>query len=199
MDPTPQSQLDVIYRQLGRSSGFRGFTPSFLLAVAAAAAVVTLLLAVIAGGWSLERTAGAWAVAGVVIGTAVLLVVLVPALRSSSRIRRAAARATGKQMVLPLAVGVLVTVAVLLRHPTALPLLPAVWLTLFGLAISGLSGVMRERVEYVALFYIAAGVAVYLIRPEVSRVFTWSVGIPFTTGHVLTAALLSAHRDGGAA
>lgn len=84
-----------------------------------------------------------------------------------------------------------------MNHPGAIPYLPAAWLGLFSLGISALAGVIRERVEYVAAFYLAAGVLAYFLAPTDPVLFTMAVGIPFTLGHLITAWILKA-RDPGA-
>lgn len=195
VQPTPHDQLEVIYRQLGRSTGFRGFTPGFVAAVAVSAVVSTLLATVLGPGRPLRFTALVWCVAGAVIALAVVIVVLAPAMRSASGIRREAAQATAIQMTFPLAVGLAATTAILVRHQDAVPYLPALWLALFGLGVAALSGLIRERVEYAAgIYLLAAGVA-YLVRPETSVGFSLAVGAPFTVGHLLTAWILKRGAD----
>lgn len=197
MKPTPHAQLELIYRQLGRSTGFRGFKPAFLIAVAGAAALAGAVTGVPWLFATTRQVAAAWIGVAVVIAVAVFTVVLLPALRSNSTVERAAAQATGMQMAFPIGTGAVMTLIVLLDHPTALPYLPAAWLALFGLGVSALSGLIRERVEYVAVFYLAAAVAAYLVYPDGPSAFGLTVGIPFTAGHLLTAWVLSAHQDAG--
>lgn len=195
MTPSPQSQLEVIYRQLGRSSGFTGFRPRFLLVVSAGAAVATLLISLAFAGGTLRQAAIAWLLVAALIALLVFLTVLLPALRSTSMIQREAAQATGIQMIFPLGVGLAATAAVLANHPGALPYLPAIWLGIFGLGISALSGLIRERVEYVAVFYLAAGVLTYFLAPTQAVVFALAVGLPFTLGHLLTAWVLKSRKS----
>lgn len=195
MPPTPRSQLEVIYRQLGRSSGFRGFTPAFLLIVAAVAAAATAVIGVATAEQPLRVVAAAWTGTGTAIAALVALAVLVPEVRSDSGIRREAAHATAIQMAFPLATGLAVTVAIVARHPSGVVYLPAVWLALFGLGVAGLAGVMRERVEYAAAFYLAAAAAAYFIAPARPLSFSLAVGVPFTVGHALTAALLRSKEE----
>jgi hypothetical protein len=193
VEPTAQKQLEVIYRQLGRSSGFTGFTPQFLLAVAGGAAIATLAIVVTLGDAPLQTVATAWVWVAAVIAVLVFLIVLLPALRSQSTIRREAAQATGIQMAFPIGVGAVATAAVIVNHPTATPYLPAMWLAVFGLGISALSGLIRERVEYVALFYLASAVGAYFFTPEIGArgwLFALAVGVPFTVGHLFTAWIL---------
>jgi hypothetical protein len=195
MEPTPHSQLEVIYRQLGRSSGFRGFTAGFVLAVAGASAAFTLVISLASISRSQAVAAVAWVGAGAAIAAAVFSVVLLPALRSGSGIRREAAQAAGIQMAFPLGAGSAVTIAVFLRHPDALPYLPAVWLALFGLGVSSLAGLIRERVEFAAVFYLVAAGVAYVVRPEGPAAFALTVGVPFTLGHALTALIRGLGSD----
>ncbi|MFW6260796.1 MAG: hypothetical protein ACOC6J_04355 [Spirochaetota bacterium] len=192
MPPTPRSQLEVIYRQLGRSSGFRGFTPAFLLIVAAVAAAATAVIGVATAEQPLRVVAAAWTGTGTAIAA---LAVLVPEVRSDSGIRREAANATAIQMAFPLATGLAVTVAIVARHPSGVVYLPAVWLALFGLGVAGLAGLMRERVECAAAFYLAAAAAAYFLEPARPSTFSLAVGMPFTVGHALTAALLRSKEE----
>jgi hypothetical protein len=196
MVPSPQSQLEVIYRQLGRATGFRGFTPGFLLVVAGGATVATLGLALVAGSGSLVRVALAWVCVAALAAASVFLVVLLPALRSASGIVRESAQATVRQMAFPLAAGGAVTVAILARHEAALRFLPAVWLGLFGLAVASLAGLVRERVEYAGVFYLAMAIAAYLAAPETPLAFTLITGSGFVAGHLITALLLRAPGSG---
>jgi hypothetical protein len=198
VEPTAQKQLEVIYRQLGRSSGFTGFTPQFLLAVAAGAALAALVIVATLGDAPLRTVAFAWILVAAVIAILVFLTVLLPALRSESTIRREAAQATGIQMAFPIGVGAVATAAVMVNHAGAIPYLPAMWLVVFGLGISALSGLIRERVEYVAVFYLASAVGAYFFTPEIGArgwLFALAVGVPFTAGHLFTAWILRERRE----
>lgn len=195
MRPSAHSQLEVIYRQLGRSTGFRGFTPGFIMVVAAAAATATGVIAVLSPGRTVRFSAVAWILVGVVIAVNVVVAVLVPAARSVSGIRREAAQATAIQMAFPLVVGAGVTTAILVRHPDAIAHLPAIWLALFGLGVAALGGLIRERVEYAAIFYLAAAGVAYALRPEDALGFSLVVGAPFTVGHLVTAWILKSSDD----
>ncbi|HKJ86588.1 MAG TPA: hypothetical protein VKA06_10960 [Spirochaetia bacterium] len=195
MRPTAHSQLEVIYRQLGRSSGFRGFTPAFVIAVAGAAAGATGLVAILAPGRSLWFAAVLWTFVGTAIALVVGIAVLVPAARSASGIRREAAQATAIQMAFPLVVGFAATAAILVRHPEAIGYLPAIWLALFGLGVAALAGLIRERVEYAAIFYLASAAAAYALRPDGAFTFNLAVGAPFTVGHLLTAWILKTRDE----
>jgi hypothetical protein len=188
--PNPRAQLEMIYRQLCRSTGFRGFTPGFLLTVGAAATAATAVITPIGAGRAVSAVAVAWVVVGGIIAMVVFFTVLVPALRSSSTIKREAAQATGIQMAFPLGTGLAVTFAVLAHHPTAIPLLPSIWLALFGLGVAALAGLIRERVEYAAVLYLAAAGGAYFLRPETPALFSLAVGVPFSVGHLVTAWLL---------
>jgi hypothetical protein len=193
VEPSPHKQLEVIYRQLGRSTGFTGFTPQFLLAVAAGAAIATIVISIALASAPLRTVAIAWVWVAAAIAILVFLIVLLPALRSSSSIRREAAQATGIQMAFPVGVGAVVTAAVIANHPAAIPYLPAMWLAGFALGIAALSGLIRERVEYVALFYLATAAGTYFLAPQIASrgwVFALAVGAPFTVGHLLTALVL---------
>ena len=195
MRSIPGRQLEVVYQQLARSAGFRGFRPAFLLPVSVVAACTTATIWLVATRLGAYGVALAWVGVAAAIGLAVAAVIVLPALRAEPVVAREAARGVINQMLPPLGVGAVLTVVILLQHPEAVAFLPAVWLVLFGLGIAAISPMILARIEYSVIAYVVSAAIVYVLRSSEPGEFALLVGVPFTLGHLLTALILGSADD----
>ncbi len=185
-----ERQLEVVYQQLARTAGFRGFQPAFLLSisvVAACATAVIWLLAMRLGAYGVVLT---WIGVAAAIAFAVAATVVVPALRAESSVVREAARLAITQMLPPLGIGAAITAAILVRHPSGVAFLPAAWLVLFGFGVAAISPVIFARVEYAAVIYFVSAAVAYFLRTDEPARLAVLVGVPFALGHAVTAVFL---------
>jgi len=195
MRSIPERQLEVVYQQLARTAGFRGFRPSFLFSVSVAAAGATAGICLLATRLSATSVALAWVGVAAAIGLAVAAVIVLPALRAEPVVAREAVRGVINQMLPPLGVGAVLTAVILLQHPEAVAFLPAVWLVLFGLGIAAISPMILARIEYSVIAYVVSAAIVYVLRSNEPGEFALLVGVPFTLGHLLTALILGSADD----
>ncbi|MCK4514076.1 MAG: hypothetical protein KAU31_02400 [Spirochaetaceae bacterium] len=190
MRSIPERQLEIVYGQLARTAGFRGFRPRFLLRVSVVAACATAVICLLASRLSAYGIALIWIGVAAAIALAVAAVIVGPAIHAGSSVAREAARGVLTQMLPPLGIGAVVTTVIVVRHPAAVAFLPAVWLVLFGLGIAAIAPMVLARVEYAAIIYFVGAALAYLLRTDEPAYFALLVGVPFTLGHAITALLL---------
>jgi hypothetical protein len=195
-----ERQLEVVYRQLARSTGFRGFQPLVLWLVSVAAAVTTAFNLCAARNLTAHGAALVWVGVAGLISVGIAAAVVIPALASVSSIARQAAAAVLRQFLPALGVGAAVTAVILVEHPGSIPFLPGLWLVLFGLGIVSLSPLIHAPVEYAAALYFAAAAVAYHLRTDDPAGFSLLVGVPFTVAHAITSLVLRAsdtrHSEG---
>ncbi len=185
-----ERQVDVVYQQLARTAGFRGFRPAFLVRVSGVAACATVGIWLFAPRLSASSVALTWVGVAAAIALVVAAVIVVPALRAGNSVAREAARGVLNQMLPALGVGVFVTAVILVRHPGAVAFLPAIWLMLFGLGVAAIAPMILAPVEYAAIIYFVGAAPAYVLRSDEPARFTLLVGGPFALGHAVTALLL---------
>lgn len=187
-----ERQVEVVYRQLARTAGFRGFRPTFLFRVSVVAACATVGTWLLAPRLNVSGVALTWIGVAAAIALDVAVVIVLPALRAGPSVAREAARRVVTQMLPPLGVGAVITAVILVRHPGAVAFLPAVWLVLFGLGVAAISPMVLARVEYAAIIYFMGAALVYVLRTDEPARLALLVGGPFAFGHAVTALLLRA-------
>jgi len=192
MASTPREQVDLVYRQMARTAGFRGFKPRFLYRTALGSGVATAGLVAVSRFVSPRGVVIGWVACAALIAVATTMRVLFPALRSESAIEQETVRAVIAGMLPPLGVGATVTAAVLLRYPEGFPLLPAVWLALFGLGISAIRPLLFASTDHVVIGYLVAAGIAFLLRSADPTTLALLVGIPFTTLHLVTGVTIQA-------
>jgi hypothetical protein len=187
-----ERQVEVVYQQLARTVGFRGFRPAFLLSVSVVAASATVGIWILAPQLSAHGVALTWIGVAAAIALAVAATIVGPAIRAGSSVTREAARGVVTQMLPPLGVGSVITAVILVRHPGVVAFLPAVWLGVFGLGIAAIAPMILARVEYAAVIYFVGAALAYVLCSDEPAGLALLVGVPFTFGHAVTALLLRA-------
>ncbi len=110
MRSIPERQLEVVYQQLARTAGFRGFRPAFLLTVSVMAACATAGICLLAIRLTAYGIALTWIGVAAAIALDVAAVIVLPALRAGPSVAREAARGVLTQMLPPLGVGIPFTI-----------------------------------------------------------------------------------------
>lgn len=190
MGSAPERQLEIVYQQMARTAGFRGFRPPFLFAVSAVSVAATAVALLLSGVLTVQGMALFWICVAVALAAVVFLVVIRPALRDSSTVAAETGRCVLIQLLPCGAVAAVMTAAILLRFPEAVPYLPSVWLVLFGLGVAALSPLLLAQVEYASIVYFAGAAVAFLAAGDRPFAFALTVGIPFAAGHLLTGLLI---------
>ena len=89
-----------------------------------------------------------------------------------------------------LTVGVAVTVACVEFDRSAIPLLPGVWASLFGLGIYSSKPYLPRMMGWIAVGYMAAGVVLLLQAENGTSLLPWGMGLTFGIGQLGCAIVL---------
>ena len=179
--------LSDIHAQVARASIYRGYRAAPVAAMGFIASAVAICEALWAGG------IGPWAHAMVW-----LVVALVCASVGAADLWRRRAAVSGRdtwtaigQLVPALVVGLSMT-WLLSDRPE---LLPGVWTSLFGLGSLASRPYLPAPILGVALFYVAAGLAMAAAARAGVSPSPWAMGITFLVGQLCTAAVLRRNSE----
>jgi hypothetical protein len=86
--------------------------------------------------------------------------------------------------------GALLTVLMILYVPEGLWMLPGLWQVLVSLGVFASVRSMPRSIFFVGAWYFVAGFATLLFASQTHTLSPWMMGIPFTVGQFLMAALL---------
>jgi hypothetical protein len=89
--------------------------------------------------------------------------------------------------------GLLMTLATRPAWPSCVGLFPGLWSVLFGLGLFSSRPYLPRATGWVALYHLAAGIALLWIQPANAVPSPWSVGLVFCLGQLGLAAVL--HRN----
>lgn len=187
-------QVSEIRRQMARTETFRGYR-SVPAALSGLVAVVTALvqpvvvpdpqadpqryvmLWVVAAGISLALTAGE---------------MIIRCGRAISPWTRQMAVMAAEQFLPCTIAGGAVTLVLLGEGPGELSLLPGMWGVIFSLGVFASSRLLPRPIFFVALYYLAAGLASLAFARGPLAFSAWSMGLTFGGGQLMTAAVLYA-------
>jgi hypothetical protein len=185
------TQISEIRRQVARTEVFRGYRAvpvafSGLLAMAAAAIQATWIVAPAEQMTAyLALWVGAAIASAIGAGTEMVL-----RARLSSAWRRAVTWLAIEQFLPCLVAGALMT-AVLARSATeSLWMLPGLWQILYSLGVFASCRLLPRPLFVVGIFYLVSGLTCLTIARGPDAFSPWAMGLPFSAGQFLSAALL---------
>lgn len=183
--------IDHIRQQVAESSEFRGYGPATVTGTGALAIVAALLQAV----WFREPGTHRVAYLSLWIGTAALSVVLV-AMEMLARTRRvhtcmasAMLRMAVEQLLPAIAVGVLLTIAMVRYVPGSFWMMPAIWQVVFSLGIFASCRFLPRPMVLAGGWYLVSGLLLISLADQ-RDLSPWAMGVPFGAGQLLVAAVL---------
>ncbi len=198
MSPPRDPRLDIaferladIHAQVARSSHFRGYRAIPVACLGAMALLAAALEPFVVPEASAKVHAGYWLTVAA-IGASVGALDLFLRRRSLSGPGTWSAVA---QLVPALLCGLVMGFVLQERAE----LLPGIWTTLFGLGVLASRPYLPSAIHGVALFYVAAGLAMTVASREGAVVSPWAMGLTFGIGQFVSAAALRrtapSHRD----
>ena len=95
-----------------------------------------------------------------------------------------------EQFVPCLVAGGLLTATLAVASPESLWLLPGLWQILFSLGIFASCRLLPRATFWVAVFYLASGIASLLFARGDAALSPWAMGVPFGLGQFLAAGVL---------
>lgn len=187
--PPRDPRLDVaferladIHAQVARSSHFVGYRAIPVACMGALAVVAAALESSLVPAGSAQLHAGYWLVVAVTCASAGALDLF---------LRRRSLSGPGTWSAVLQLVPALVSGAVMgfvLKEQAEL--LPGVWTTLFGLGVLASRPYLASAIHCVALFYVAAGLAMTLASRDGLVPSAWAMGLTFGVGQFVSAAAL---------
>jgi len=184
------TQITEIRHQLARTEVFRGYRAMPV----AFSGVVALLAALVQAATIAEPSAQIlpylmlWIGAAVVSGLAAGLEMMIRARNSASPLTRELTWLALEQFCPSLVAGALLTIVLYRAVPEGLWMLPGLWQILYSLGIFASCRLLPKPTFWVAVFYLGSGLAV-LAQGE-AALGPWSMGLPFSVGQLLAAAVL---------
>ena len=131
-----------------------------------------------------------WIGAAVVSGLAAGLEMMVRARNASSRLTREMTWLALEQFCPSLVAGALLTIVLVRAAPESLWMLPGLWQIVFSLGIFASCRLLPRPTSWVAVFYLAAGLAVLALARGDAALSPWAMALPFGVGQLLAAAVL---------
>ena len=182
-------RISQIHEHLAKGELYRGFRPlpvgvTALLGLAAAACQS----AVIAPG-DLKRFPWYWAGVAAVCGAAGTADILHAYLTREDRFARRRTHQVLGQIVPALLAGLAVTLA-MVRIPAWIPLLPGLWVILFGLGVFAARPYAPRATGWVALGYLVAGAWMLFATTPDTAAMGWRLGAVFAVGQTALALVL---------
>ena len=195
------TQITEIRLQLARTEVFRGYRA---MPVAFSGGIALLAALVQAGtiadpAVQISRYLALWTGAAVVSALAAGLEMMIRARTAASPMTRELTWLALEQFCTPLLAGALVTVVLLRAAPESLWMLPGLWQIFFGLGVFASCRLLPKATFWVAVFYLATGLAILALANGAAALSPWLMGLPFCVGQLMAAAVLyrTLERDHG--
>lgn len=189
-----EERLSDVSRVLARATGFRGFKPALLAIIASISAATGVVAQIVFDGDTTATTVAVlWIAVAVVVATGAAVWAVLPGLRSEHGYVRRAAAGVVVQFTPAILVGAGAT-AIMMGTTGAVSYLPAVWSSLYGVAIVSVSPYVPHSAGAASLWYLAAAAVLTLLPPDSAVALNQTVAATFTVGHALTAILLAPRK-----
>ena len=183
--------IDRIRQRVAEAAEFRGYGPATIAATGTLAVAAALLQQ----AWFAKPLDRHAAYLALWIGTAVLSVLLV-AVEMLARTRRIHTCIANEmlhmaveQFLPALAVGVLLTIAMVRFVSTSFWMLPALWQIVFSLGIFASCRFLPRLVALVGGWYLVTGLVLFSLA-DARAISPWAMGLPFGVGQLLAAGAL---------
>ena len=187
------SEIHSIRSQVARGTEFRGYGPASI----ALSGLLAFVVAVAQSEWQAAHGSialGNWIA---VWTTAAGLSVLLTGIDTFTRARRVHVgfaremiQSAVEQFLPTMAVGLLLTVAMMRFAPQEGWMLPGLWELIFSLGVFASCRFLPKQMFAVGVWYLAAGLWCLAAASGTRALSPWMMGIPFGVGQFLVAAVL---------
>ena len=182
----------AIRSQLAAGTAFRGYGP----ATVAATGGVALLTAILQSQWLTDPTTqpltflASWAAAAALSAILIWIEMRARSRRHHSGLADAMIYQAVEQFLPAGVAGVLLAFMLWKFAPDTLWMLPGLWQLLVSLGIFASVRSLPRTVAFAGVWYFVAGFVVLLLASRSHALSPWTMGLPFTVGQLLMAALL---------
>lgn len=187
------AQISQIRHQIARTAVFRGYGP---MAVASTGG-----LAIVAAGFQarwmpqpIDEPASylaVWIATALVSAAVIGIEMVARSRRMHSGLADEMLWMAAEQCLPSIAAGVLVTTVFALWIPESLWMLPGLWQVLVSLGIFASLRLLPPAIFWVALWYLATGIACLVAARGDLALAPWTMGLPFGAGQFLGGAILA--------
>lgn len=191
------ADISAIRNQMARGTQFRGYGPATI----ALTGLVALATGALQGLWLADPKAEIAHYVALWTATAILSVIVVgiEMIARSRRLHRGFADemiySAIEQFIPAGAVGVLLTVVILLYAPQNGWMLPGLWQLIVSLGMFAACRSLPRAMFAVAVWYLATGLGVLAFANESHALSPLAMALPFGAGQLLMAAILYANMD----
>ena len=186
------TQISEIRLQMARTEVFRGYRS----VPVAFSGLLALLAAGIQPYWVPDPAQNFTAYLVLWAGVAVVSVLAagtemwIRCQRSASPLTREITWLAVEQFLPGVVAGVLLTFVLGSCAPESLALLPGLWQMLYSLCIFASCRLLPRKIFWVAAFYLVAGSLCLVLARGPAALSPWAMGVPFSVGQLLAAAVL---------
>lgn len=186
------AEIEAIRGQVARATQFRGYGPVTLAGTGALAAIAAAAQA----AWVNDPAHHSAAYLTLWVATAALSLILI-SVETISRARRAHSmlalpmlRSASEEFLPAIVAGLMLTVVIARDSPQSVWMLPGLWQVIFSLGVFSSCRFLPRPMFAVGLWYLTSGLVLLARGDGESALSPWAMGIPFSIGQVLVAAVL---------
>jgi len=186
------TQITEIRLQMARTEVFRGYraVPAAFSGAVAVAAATVQMLAVPDPVSQINVYLGLWIGAAAASGLSAALEMMGRARDVRLPLKRELTYLAIEQFCPCLVAGALVTMVVVRTAPDCIWILPGLWQVLYSLGIFASCRLLPRPIFGVAIFYLFSGLVTLTLSRGEHALDPWAMGLPFSIGQFLAAAVL---------
>jgi hypothetical protein len=185
-------RIDVIRAHVARAEVFHGYKAATVGCTGLLAFLVSAVQPLVVPDplENVHQYLRLWISVAAVSVSGVAVELVTRCVRSGSSLHREQTLRAVEHFVPCLVAGASLTWAVVQYSPDAAHLLPGLWAIIFSLGIFASCRQMPRPIVFVAIYYLAAGVACLAMARDEHALSPWSMAGTFGVGQLLTAAVL---------
>jgi hypothetical protein len=186
------TQITEIRLQMARTAVFRGYraVPAAFSGIVALAAAWIQAIEIPDPLQQVHAYLAVWIGAAVISGMSAVLEMSWRSRTSRSPLTRELTHLAMEQFCPCLVAGALLTMVLLRSAPQSVWTLPGFWQVLYSMGIFASCRVLPRSMFGVAVFYLLSGVTTLALAQGDRALSPWAMGLPFSLGQFLAAAVL---------
>jgi hypothetical protein len=189
--------ISSIRRQMAQSTEFRGYGPATLAATAACAALAALVQALMIPkpAAQINTYLAIWISTAVVSAALIAVQTVTRAHRMHSGMADEMLRMAVEQFLPSLGAGAFITVVLTRFASPVLWMLPGLWQVIFGLGVFSSGRFLPRPMIVAGAWYLVTGLICIALAGN-RALSPWAMGVPYTVGQMLIAAILYVNANG---